>query len=111
MMAEARERRRTGARGEEAGVTRGQGPGEPGHGAFRPQHRQLKVVYWAMGANENVNSPIRVSIIPLVPLVSAVWSLQGLEQAPLRVAEEVTRLDLSHQQLGQVAVGGGEVVV
>ena len=59
----------------------------------------------------SVNSPIRVSIVPLTSLVSAVWPLQGLEQAPLRVAEEVPRLDLSHQQLGQVAVGGGEVVV
>ena len=56
----------------------------------------------------SVNLPIGVSIIPLV---SAVWPIQRLEQAPLRVAEEVPRLDLGHQQLGQVSVGGGEVVV
>ena len=38
VMAEAGEGRRPGVRGEEAGVTRGQGPGEPGSSAFRPQH-------------------------------------------------------------------------
>ena len=43
MMAEARERRRLGLRSQEAGVTRGQGPGEPVHGAFRPQLNTISV--------------------------------------------------------------------
>ena len=58
-----------------------------------------------------VNSPVQVSIIPLVPLVRAVWPLQGLVQTPLGVAEEVPSLNLGHQQLRQVAVGGGEIVI
>ena len=58
-----------------------------------------------------VHSPVWISIVPLAPLVSAVWPLQGLEQCPLRVTQEVPGLDLGNQQLGQVAVGGGEVIV
>ena len=58
-----------------------------------------------------VNSPVQVSIIPLVVLVCAVWPLQGLVQTPLGVAEEVPSLDLGHLQLRQVAVGGGEIVI